>query len=677
MRRFGPARRLVIVGLLLGVLAGMVAATPATAATSAMITASSTAPGLRAESLSRSRPTRAVVWRSENAAAGVTLTWTFSRRTAVDGTRLEGAGAGLRITDARLEFSDGSTIALRTDAAGDRSIRFSTRTVRWVHLVVVRVAAGQKVVGLTSWTLDLGSRPQLGRTRGNAASAGSVVVSAGHATGARGIAAASASTSGGQWVQVGWRHPVELAAVRIYGHAALPDRTVRSGHLVFSDGSRIIVGALEPRGGAPTTIAFTPRVVSTVRFVATQVAGTGGAAIAHIAAYTAGSIPPPPTVETRTFSATATPATSCAGITATGRPATLRLLCPSNGSLVGRTATLVIAGPAGARLMVQAYKPRGSTGSIATIATGTIGSSGTGRLAVPMSKLQTGPTAVRVTTAGLPTPLYVQLVNSVGVRTSAPATPTARGMTLVYDDGFDAPLSVTRSGAGAVYASGKPNSYGVDDFGDAIFAQPTTSRGNLAALKGGYLRVQSRALKSGEADPAGYGRRYVGGLISSAHLGGSGFSAQYGYFEARMLGPAGAGTWPAFWLLSTGSLTRPGASTAEIDATELYGQNPRGGCQTAHSWVDRRDVLGKGFCAPLMGQGDWALSWHTYGARVTPTGTIFTIDGTVTARAPAVVDNDQPFFFLANLAIGGGWPIDLSGTDSKLGLYVDWVRVWV
>jgi len=40
------------------------------------------------------------------------------------------------------------------------------------------------------------------------------------------------------------------------------------------------------------------------------------------------------------------------------------------------------------------------------------------------------------------------------------------------------------------------------------------------------------------------------------------------------------------------------------------------------------------------------------------------------------VSKKQPFFFLINLATGGGWPVDLSRYDGRADMYVDYVRVY-
>ena len=78
----------------------------------------------------------------------------------------------------------------------------------------------------------------------------------------------------------------------------------------------------------------------------------------------------------------------------------------------------------------------------------------------------------------------------------------------------------------------------------------------------------------------------------------------------------------------------------------------------------------------LVGYTDWAMAWHTYGVRILPDGAIFTIDGQVVVRADRLGLTAQPFFFLVDLALGGGWPVDLAPTAGVTDLYVDWVRVW-
>ena len=55
----------------------------------------------------------------------------------------------------------------------------------------------------------------------------------------------------------------------------------------------------------------------------------------------------------------------------------------------------------------------------------------------------------------------------------------------------------------------------------------------------------------------------------------------------------------------------------------------------------------------------------------------FLIDGQVVATAPQVRGGASPMFFLANLALGGGWPIDLTAVGDRAVMYVDYIRVYV
>ena len=72
----------------------------------------------------------------------------------------------------------------------------------------------------------------------------------------------------------------------------------------------------------------------------------------------------------------------------------------------------------------------------------------------------------------------------------------------------------------------------------------------------------------------------------------------------------------------------------------------------------------------------WAASWHTYGARVTPGGATFYVDGVEVTRVTGLTHTEEPFYFLLNLALSHDWPIDLARTGETTDLYVDWVRVY-
>jgi beta-glucanase (GH16 family) len=72
----------------------------------------------------------------------------------------------------------------------------------------------------------------------------------------------------------------------------------------------------------------------------------------------------------------------------------------------------------------------------------------------------------------------------------------------------------------------------------------------------------------------------------------------------------------------------------------------------------------------------WYEAFHTYGCRITPEVTTYYCDNIEIGHHPTLpVSKTAPFYFLINLATGGGWPVDIS-RYGKVDMYVDWVRVY-
>jgi hypothetical protein len=298
------------------------------------------------------------------------------------------------------------------------------------------------------------------------------------------------------------------------------------------------------------------------------------------------------------------------------------------------------------------------------------------------SRLEHGPIAVRVTVDGSAPSgdrlLYVQLDNSAGVAVSSPGYAPA-GMTLAWSDDFTNGVSATKQGLGSVYGTLQPQPGKAGQFGDAVFADPALGAGTIGTLGSSSLRL--RAMPLAGADPVGWGRTMQGGMISSGHTDGSGTLAQYGYFEMRALGAPGRGSWPAFWMLNSESAAGRGATVSEIDVQELYGHDTLGGCQTVHLYqAASGSDSGKLNCAQFgTGDGystdDWALRWHSYGVLVQPGLTTFYLDGNVVSRRPDVATSSDPYFFMLDEALGGGYPVQLQQTGNISDFYVDWVKV--
>ncbi len=139
------------------------------------------------------------------------------------------------------------------------------------------------------------------------------------------------------------------------------------------------------------------------------------------------------------------------------------------------------------------------------------------------------------------------------------------------------------------------------------------------------------------AEPAANpdGLPYDSGVITTEHS----FSQLYGYFDIRAELPAGAGMWPAFWLLPANL-----ASTREIDVMEMFGSDPLQYKVTDHSPAN--GVVGATINTPDLSQ-----EFHDYGVYWTPASISFYFDGSMVANMRTPPDMNVPMFMLANFAV--------------------------
>lgn len=203
----------------------------------------------------------------------------------------------------------------------------------------------------------------------------------------------------------------------------------------------------------------------------------------------------------------------------------------------------------------------------------------------------------------------------------------------------------------------------------------------------GALRIRAVHRPDSVADPVTAGRRAE---FTSGRLHGR-TAFHYGTVTARMKLPAGAGLWPAFWLLGTG----PWPHTGEIDVMENVGDP---------TWVSVA-LHGPGYSGdtPLLARdtlpaGFDATAWHEYAVTWAADSILFRVDGRpiyLVRRAdvarhgpPAALDSAK--YVVLNLAVGGGYPATVNGVRApRLGLpdatleqirrgeavvLVDWVR---
>ena len=489
----------------------------------------------------------------------------------------------------------------------------------------------------------------------------------------------------GAWVQFQWGSVRSVTSVQVYG-AAGSGAQIKAGLLTFSNGTSLEVGEVLADPRFPTTLAFRARSVTWVRFTVTKLSGAGNANLAELRVYQAGRTPlryPSPPVFALPAERQNPPCVPTSP--RTPRTGAIYVRCPQTFSRVRGPRPMHVYAAGLTKIGVTAWSAEPRRAALREV-TVTVRTDALAAFTLRLDPLPAGPVTVRL--RGLAgrsvqssTPTYFQLYKLDGAAAAAPAAspgPGAAGKTMVYAEDFSRPISVSMEGRnpGANYPAGKPEYWGVAQFGDAIFPDPVKRFDNLRVVDGRYLRIAAMPNPPGYRDPNPWGRRHLGGLIASARPGGSGFAARYGHFEARILVPSSPGTWPAMWLLPSDNLIEPRSTVAEIDALEHYGHDPRGACHTTHGYAVGRPTTGITLCGRRFATDQQALQWHVYGVTVDPTTITYWIDGKVVARAPQVNGGDKPMFLLLDLSLGGGWPIRLEPVQDRAAMYVDWFRVY-
>lgn len=181
--------------------------------------------------------------------------------------------------------------------------------------------------------------------------------------------------------------------------------------------------------------------------------------------------------------------------------------------------------------------------------------------------------------------------------------------------------------------------------------------------------VADRGSLGTTSDPA---HSFVSGMISSGPTPRSKvakFALQYGRVEARMRIPAGAGLWPALWLLPADRSELP-----EIDVMEVHGQSPDIVRMHLHYRTGRGGEQVRGF--------DWtqpslASGWHRFGIDWRRGRLDWLIDGAVRWHVDGDAVPRVPMYLIADLAVGGD-PVGAPTARTPLpsALQIDWVRVW-
>jgi len=127
------------------------------------------------------------------------------------------------------------------------------------------------------------------------------------------------------------------------------------------------------------------------------------------------------------------------------------------------------------------------------------------------------------------------------------------------------------------------------------------------------------------------------------------FRQLYGYFELRARLPAGAGLWPAFWLLPDNGRWPP-----EIDVLEQLGNMPATIYVGTHSAAGGPNVA----TTTAVSVADTSDGFHVYGLEWEDSHIAWYFDGRLVYRIPTPADLHVPMYLVLNLAVGGSgsWP---------------------
>ena len=364
----------------------------------------------------------------------------------------------------------------------------------------------------------------------------------------------------------------------------------------------------------------------------------------------------------------------------------IKVVSPAYCSYVKGNTRIDILAPGFTKLIVKCWKQGSKFGVDSSIGDVSLNNEGKGSIIFPANKYPHGPVTIRITgVAGASKDnCYLQLYNKGGVswNQGLPADPpAAKGMKLAFSDDFNKALSIGDDSKKKYYDHKPP--YGKEDFSSIPFTS-FTSPNNPFSQVDSYLRIRVDANKNSS------------GLISSMFSNKSGFMAQAPcYFECRFIGQNAPGTWPAFWLLNVkDDINNNNEPNDELDIIEAYGGEgaglPNSGSLysvAAHAWAQTgapaeisKQFHSKYFPINMYNHdipSTWYEAMHTYGCLINETETIYYCDNIEIGRHETLpISKLKSFYFMINMATGGGWPVDLSRYDGIADMYVDYVRVY-
>ena len=190
--------------------------------------------------------------------------------------------------------------------------------------------------------------------------------------------------------------------------------------------------------------------------------------------------------------------------------------------------------------------------------------------------------------------------------------------------------------------------------------QTYTNSPTNAVVQGGNLVIT--AVKNGNS--------YTSARLKSENK----FEFRYGKVEFRAKLPAGAGTWPALWMLGQNYATNTWPACGEIDIMEHKGFEPN----IIHGTVHYTGRSGGNGVTSRITATNVSSTYHIYKVIWSPQSIRFYVDNVLfhTVLNTNSLPFNSDFFLIMNVAMGGtfGGPVDPAFTQSSMS--VDYVRVY-
>lgn len=245
--------------------------------------------------------------------------------------------------------------------------------------------------------------------------------------------------------------------------------------------------------------------------------------------------------------------------------------------------------------------------------------------------------------------------------------------TLVFDEEFTESPNFYSTinpwgpiGGSKVWISHTPN--GRDFSADGYFGNDNWNFEDMGPLPtGGYGPVDSRNgvlnafFKSWD--------RWHASMICSMDGNRNGFATKAPFYaEACILVPPllsndipnASGLWSSFWMSGVNGLSGGNGNVPEIDVFEAYSNDYIHYHFNCHDWFNNggSDILANG---TTVNPGvNITQGFHVYSVWVNTDYIRGYFDGYKVAEVPTTPDMLQPMYLMADIALGGGWPIQLN-----------------